>query len=77
MADDPTEEMVKKEIADAVRILKDDGMHISKTIGGLFAKFQGKPDIEPVEPKEGDPPPKKDTPTEPPKRKGLWWGERE
>lgn len=80
MADDPTEEMVKKEISEAVRILKEDGVHISKTIGSLFEKFQGKPaDPSPEpnpEPGAGDPPPPKPEPTPPEQRRGLWWGNR-
>lgn len=75
--EDPTEEMVKKEIADAVKILREDGVHISKTIGGLFDKLQGKNEPPaPEPPGEGNPPPKKDTPAEPPKKSGIWWGNR-
>ena len=77
--DDPTEEMVKAEIAAAVKILREDGVHISKTVGSLFEKFQGtktEPPAEPPKPGEGDPPPKKDPPAEPPTKSGLWWGTR-
>jgi hypothetical protein len=79
MADtDPTEEMVKREIAEAVRILRDDGVHISKTVGTLWEKMNA-PKAEPPkeDPGEGDPPPKKEKPAEePPKpeKRGLWWG---
>jgi hypothetical protein len=77
MADDPTEEMVKKEISEAVRILREDGIHISKTISGLFEKFQGKPADPPApEPGAGDPPPPKPEPGEPVKKSGIWWGNR-
>ena len=80
MADDPTEEMVKKEISEAVRILREDGLHISKTVGSLFEKFQVKP-ADPAtdpapEPGAGDPPPPKSDPAPPAQKSGLWWGQR-
>lgn len=75
---DPTEEQIKAQIAEAVRILREDGVHIHKT----YAEFQktlseDQPESDP-DPKEGDPPPPKpDKEVKNPERKGLWWGARQ
>lgn len=73
MADDPTEETIRKEIADAVKILRDDGIHIHRT----YSKFQKTLDPKP-HPPEGAPPPARDPKPDPPKatKKGIWWGDR-
>jgi hypothetical protein len=75
---DPTEDAIKSEIAAAVKILREDGVHIHKT----YAQFQATLDkkeppnpTDPPDPKEGDPPPPGD-PKDPPKKKGIWWGDR-
>lgn len=71
----------KAEIADAIRILREDGMHIHRTYAA-FLKSQEEPKDPPVDPKidppktEGEPPPVKDEKTEKPVKKGLWWGDR-
>ena len=60
---DPTEAMVKREIAAARRIIQADKIlsHLSKSV--------------PPE-DDGITPPKKDKPNDtPPPRTGLWWGE--
>lgn len=76
---DPTEEQVKAEIAAAVKILRDDGVHIHKTYSQFqksVAETEGKPEDKPD--KEGKPPPVKETAdNDPPIRKGLWWGTRQ
>jgi len=82
MADntDPTEDMIRAEIAKAVEILRSDGIHIHKT----YAQFQktltpDKPnDKQDKQDTTGQPPPAKDTPDpDPIIRKGLWWGTRQ
>lgn len=74
----------KAAIAEAIAILKSDGVHIHKTYA-QFLKSQGEPPKDPAnppkaDPKPGDPPPpKQDPPADPPKtaKRGLWWGDRE
>lgn len=68
----------KAELAEAVRILKEDGIHIHKTYAA-FQKTLEQPPTDPATdpPKDGDPPPPKPDPTPTPKKKSLWWGERE
>lgn len=76
MANDPTEEMVKKEIAAAAAILREDGhsVRLSKIEEKLAKAFPDDPEVG----KNGNtsPPPKKEEGenAQPPK-KGLWWGE--
>ena len=78
--EDPTEDMVRREMAAAVEILRSD-MYLthSKTMAErldkLEARFGGGDDTG-----NGDgktPPPKKEEPPSPPasKRRGLWWGD--
>lgn len=76
--DDEAPDWAKREIAEAVRILREDGLHIHKTYEQYMAsKDQDKTDPEPTETDtEGQPPPAKDNPTDPPAKKSLWWGER-
>jgi hypothetical protein len=65
MAREWTDEEVKKEIADAIAIVREDKIL-------AFMRGNGpKPDNGPT----NDPPPPNNNPNEPPKRKGLWWGE--
>jgi hypothetical protein len=68
-------EEAKEAIADAVRILREDGVHVHKTYQGFLKSLN-----EPKEPpKDGDPPPPKDPPADPPTppaKRGLWWGDR-
>jgi hypothetical protein len=73
MSDDPTEDVIRREVAEAARILREDGHSVR--LSAIEAKLDKHfPDQEPPEgtPK---PPDKKDKPSEPPKRKSLWWGE--
>ena len=73
-------EAAREQIAEAVKILRDDGVHVHKT----YARFQaslGKPEGEPgddgnSEPGEGDPPPVKDVKPEPKVEIGLWGKKR-
>lgn len=75
MNDDPTEDMVRREIAEAVRILKEDGFHVKRHFQSLIAEFRSAP--EPPGP--GDPPPPKDPkpPVSKKKRSLLWDGPEE
>jgi len=70
----------KAEIAAAIKILREDGVHIHKTYAQFQKTLENPPKKEetepPAPPKDGDPPPPKDGPTEPPKKAGLWWGNR-
>lgn len=83
----------KAEIQAAIRILRDDGVHIHKTydryiksrvdkdaeLGGKAAdavdpaKQTPTPPTDPTPP----PPPPNPEPNEPPKKKGLWWGDKD
>jgi hypothetical protein len=68
----------KAELAAAVKILRDDGVHVHKT----YAKYMSTKDAPPTEETkeevtEGGPPPAKEEPTKEPKKRGIWWGERE
>jgi hypothetical protein len=65
----------KRELAEAVRILREDGVHIHKS----YAAFQkGLQEQEPVkeEAGEGDPPPAKEKKEEPKVEYGLWGKKR-
>lgn len=74
MPDDPTEETVKREIAAAARILREDGhaVRLSRIEDKLNKHF---PDQEPDDLSGKPKAPGKKDPAEPPKRKSLWWGE--
>ena len=71
----------KAEIAAAIKILRDDGVHIHKSYAA-FVKSQGQTDPPKTDPPkdppsiEGNPPPVKDEKTEKPEKKGIWWGDR-
>jgi hypothetical protein len=67
MADDPTEAIIKREIAVARRILRED-----RVLAKLDKHF---PDEPPVDPDAPPAPPKKDPPADPPKKGGIWWGD--
>jgi hypothetical protein len=77
MSDDPTEEIIKREVAEAARILREDGH--AANLSAIRAKLDKHfPDENPDggDIKDGPKPPdKKDPADAPPKRKGLWWGE--
>ena len=72
----------KAEIAAAVKILREDGVHIHKSYAAFQKSLGDKPEDKPQDkpedkPTEGEPPPPKPEPTEKPKKKGLWWGDAE
>ena len=72
----------KAEIAAAVKILREDGVHIHKSYPAFLKSQEGKPEDKSEDkaedkPTEGEPPPPKPEPTEKPKKKGLWWGDAE
>ena len=68
----------KAEIAAAVKILREDGVHIHKSYAAFQKSLGDKPEGKPEDkPTEGEPPPPKPEPTEKPKKKGLWWGDAE
>jgi len=78
----------KAEIQAAIRILREDGVHIHKSYAAFLKSQEGinenpedskdKPEDKPEDkPTEGDPPPVKDEKTEKPKKKSLWWGDAE
>lgn len=67
----------KAEIQAAIKILREDGIHIHKTYKQFMASMEEKdpPKVD-DKTKEGDPPPEKEEPNEQPKKKGLWWGDK-
>ena len=64
---DPTEALVRKEVARARKILREDRV--------LEKLNKAYPDEAPEEDPNGPTPPAKQPPKEQPKRRGLWWGE--
>lgn len=70
-------EAARKEIAEAVAILKSDGVHIHKTYAAFQKSLTEQPEAKPEEPDtEGQPPPEKPDENTPPVKKSLWWGTR-
>jgi hypothetical protein len=71
---EPTEDMIKREIAAAAKILREDGhsVRLTRIEEKLARQFPDPPDDDP----SGKPgaPPRKD-PAPKPVRKSLWWGE--
>jgi hypothetical protein len=67
----------KAEIAEAIRILKDDGLHIHKTYKS-FMSSQTEDDDKTTETQdtEGQPPPAKEKAADKPAKSSLWWGNR-
>jgi hypothetical protein len=86
-----TPDWAKKEVQEAVRILKSDGIHIHKTYDAFMASKKVNSEAETGEKlaeggeklsgdnPEGNPPPEKkeDEKNEKPKKKGMWWGDRD
>lgn len=68
---------IKKEIAEAQRILREDGIIASnKAIMEKLQKHFPDEPAEPVNPNEPQPPPRKDDPNAPPQPpKSKWWGD--
>ncbi len=80
--DDPTEEMVKREVAAAAKILREDGHALGlKALHDKIDKLLGGTSDESDDSTEGKPPPKSEDPKpsagEKQKKKGLWWGNYE
>lgn len=82
-------EWAKNEVKEAIRILKEDGLHIHKTYKAFMDSqhvTEGAETGEKLaetgeklsgEDTEGNPPPEKpEDKQEKPKKKGVWWGDR-
>lgn len=77
--EDPTEEMVKREIAAAAKILREDGHALSlKTLHDKLDKLLGGTSNESDDSTEGKSPPDSGNPKpsagDKKTKKGLWWG---
>ena len=73
---EPTEEIIKREIAAARRILQEDRHHAAIT--GLTKRFDEKFPADPQAPEGTPQPPKpKDPPADatPPAKKSIWWSD--
>lgn len=72
---EPTEEIIKREIAAAREIIRSDRHHAAIT--GLTERFDKKFPADPEAPEGTPQPPKpKDPPADPPPvRRSVWWGE--
>ena len=92
MADeDPYKGFTRDELMEAFRIAREDGMHVHKTYAQFQAqqekakagktedKPEGKSEVKTEEDTAGKPPPEKPEgeKQEKPKRKSLWWGDRD
>lgn len=89
--DDELFSVTRAQWREVMRIAREDGMHIHKTYDAFMKSKEVKPEGEgkddktpsgnepPVEGEGegGNPPPVKEEPTDKPKKKGLWWGDRE
>jgi hypothetical protein len=90
--DESTPEWAKNEVKEAIRILKEDGLHVHRTYDAFLASKKVEKGSEAgeklsetgeklsgeEEKTEGQPPPEKakEEQTEKPKKKGMWWGDR-
>lgn len=75
---DPTEEVIKREIAAAAKILREDGhsVRLSNIEAKLNKHFPDEPEEDPnADPSKPKSPEKKDPKDDPPPKKGLWWGD--
>lgn len=73
MPDEPTEDIIRKEVAEAARILREDGhsVRLGKIEEKLNKHFPDEPEpANPLTPPKGDP--KKSGE----KRSSLWWGDQ-
>jgi hypothetical protein len=72
---EPTEEIIRREIAAARRILQEDRHHAALT--GLTERFDKQYPQAPIPPKGTPPPPDpKNPPADPPApRRSMWWGD--
>lgn len=79
--EDPTEDMVKREMQAAIEILRsDEGLKHSRSMDERLARLEARFGGDDGSGGNGDgknPPPKKDAPADPPanKKRGLWWGD--
>lgn len=76
--DEEAPEWAKREIAAAVEILKSDGVHIHRTYKS-FMDSQQQETPEPDKDKgkgKGQAPPVKETTSEVPAKRSMWWGSR-
>ena len=77
MSDD-VEEMVKREVAEARRILREDRVLVSNAaiLARLDKHFPDEP--QPANPDKPQPPKKKEEPEtgQPEKKPGVWWGDK-
>lgn len=86
---DETPEWAKRELKEAIRILKEDGVHIHKSYEAFLATKKVEKGSEAGEKlaeggeklageeTEGNPPPEKpEDKQEKPRKKGAWWGDR-
>jgi hypothetical protein len=76
MGNDPTEDVVKREVAEAARILREDGHAVR--LSAIEAKLNKHfPDEPPEDDPNGPPKPPDAIPPKEPgdKKKGLWWGD--
>ena len=76
--EDPTEDIIKREVAEAARILREDGhaVRLSAIEAKLNKHFPDEPSGEDDDsdgPKKPDKKPDGDT--APPKKSSLWWGD--
>lgn len=73
--DDPTEAMVRREVAEAARIIRED--YGVKAMREMFREYFGDPkpktDEFTSEESEATPPPAKEKTK--PKKHGIWWGD--
>ena len=85
--DEKAPDWAKNEVKEAIRILKEDGMHIHRTYKAFMDSEAGKKVDKAAETGEklsgeesdttGQPPPEKpEEKQEKPKKKSLWWGDR-
>lgn len=81
MGDDPTEEVIKREVAEAARILREDGhsVRLAAIEAKLNKHFPDEPDPGKVDPNAPpEPPDKKEPPADPTGKKkpsSIWWGD--
>jgi hypothetical protein len=77
MATDEAPDWAKREVQEAIRILKEDGLHVHKTYAAFMSSQTTEDDTPPKEETtEGKPPPAKTETTEKPVKKGVWWSDR-
>jgi hypothetical protein len=71
--DEPTEDIVRREIKRARQILRED--RVIKAHGELMGRLT--PPADPGNPPGTPPAPEPRDPVDPPKKPGVWWGDQE